>query len=127
MGKYGEVALNATELVRARTVRSPVEAWERAALAAFPSQPSSRSKGCPKNAFLGLCEQGLIRGVPSGSYLRSKDNKQYALDAVALLRSGAVAHPHALWERVMQGRVKKHNQQMDVVISLWSGGLIAAR
>lgn len=124
MGKYGDVALRATELVR--EVGSPVDAWERAALVVFPSQPSSRSKGCPKNTYLGLCEEGLVRGVPGGAYTRSRENKQYALDAVTLLRKGATPNAHALWLRVMRGRIKNPNQQMDVVISLWSAGLIVA-
>jgi hypothetical protein len=86
---------------------------------------TSKKKGCPKNAFLGLCEEGLIKDVPRGSYTHSKKNKKYALDAVAILkRCPALAtKPVDLWDKVTSGKVNP-NQQMDVVISLWSSGLI---
>jgi len=39
-------------------------------------------KGCPRGAFLELCEAGMIKGIASGKYTRSKRNKEYAIDAV---------------------------------------------
>jgi hypothetical protein len=79
-------------------------------------------------AFLGLCEEGRIAHVPAGRCTRSRLNKQYGLDAVRLL----VAEPslaergaRELWERVMDGREKRENGQMDVVLALWRGGRMA--
>ena len=34
-----------------------------------------------RGAFLGLCEEGLVKGIPAGKYSASKDNKQYAVRA----------------------------------------------
>jgi hypothetical protein len=32
-------------------------------------------KGCPKNTFLGLCEEGIVKGVNKGNYLIRKKIK----------------------------------------------------
>lgn len=45
-----------------------------------------KKKGCPRNAFLGLYEEGLVKGIPSGNYTRSKKNKEYAIKAVKILK-----------------------------------------
>ena len=96
----------------------------------FPNQGPSRDKGCPRNAFLGLAEDGLIVGVPSGQYTRSELNKRYATRAVGLLRQKrhlAKNTPSELWRLVMSeecDRNKAHNNQMDVVTALWSAGNI---
>jgi hypothetical protein len=70
---------------------------------------------------------GLVKGVPPGPYTDSERNRQYALDAVALLRRqpSLAGNASLLWSAVMRGREKEHNQQMDVVIALWKAGLIA--
>lgn len=83
-----------------------------------------------QGAFLGLCEEGRLIGVPSGSYTKSKLNKNHTVRAVRLLCS----KPHLandvakLWSEVMssgEDENKCHNQQMDVVVALWNAQLIA--
>ena len=86
MNKYGQVAIVATELYRLGQVSSPSAAWELSVKEIFPDSESSREKGCPRGAYLGLCEAGLITGIPSGKYSRSEKNKSYALEAVELIR-----------------------------------------
>jgi hypothetical protein len=127
MREYGEVAVGAAELTQTGGVQPP-EAWERAAQNVFPHSASLQEKGCPRGAYLGLCEDGLVVGVPAGMYTRSRDNKGYALRAVELLAAEpglADAGPRALWERVLGGQAKAYNSQMDVVLALWQHGLIA--
>jgi hypothetical protein len=122
--KYAEVATMAA--VQATSgVRPPQELWEFAAAIVFPDSPTSQHKACPKGAFLGLCEEGLIRGVLPGFYTTSKDNKAYAIRAVELLREGYPStQPLELWAAVMNGAEKAHNSQMHVVIALWEQGFI---
>ena len=125
MGKYGTAAVMATKLYEG-LVSSPNDAWVKAVTKVFPSSESSQKKGCPRGAYLGLCENGFIRGVPKGDYCRSKKNKEYALKAVELLKQdkSLLSDEKRLWDIVMDGEEKKPNHQMDVVISLWNEGLI---
>ena len=122
MSKYAELARNAATAIRNGT--PVIDAWNLSAHRVFPNQPASRDKGCPKNAFLGLAEEGLIKGVPRGDYTRSQLNKEYALKALSIMRKHPefADDPEELWKSVMQGTEKKHNQQMNVVTGLWNNG-----
>ena len=127
MCRYAEVALRATQLMSKHACASPVEAWRVAAQEIFPGKRASQAKSCPKGAFLGLCEDGLVVGIAVGAYAAGSENKGYAVEAVRLLGQDpalAAAGPRALWKRVMGGREKVPNHQMEVVLALWSNGLI---
>jgi hypothetical protein len=107
---------------------SPVTRWESALEKLYPTSPVARRKGGPRGAFLGLCEEGLVKGIPPGDYTSSKDNKAYAVSAVALLTA---AEQHwsrsALWQAVTDGVEKTENGQIDVVLALWNNGLIVGK
>lgn len=120
MSKYGKVAVMAAEM--ARNGLNPIEAWRVSAKVVFPTQPPSRDKGCPKYAFLGLAEEGLVQGVSKGQYTKSMLNKLYAVEGVNLLRAEPelAGNPEGMWERIMSGRYKQHNEQMSVVTALWN-------
>lgn len=127
MSKYGELACLAAKGARDGT--APRQAWEEAAKAVFPDQSKREScdKGCPRDAFLGLAQDGLVVGVPAGKYTKSRLNKRYATKGVDLLRQNPhlADWPSELWRRVMHtegDEGKNHNNQMDVVIGLWSNG-----
>jgi hypothetical protein len=127
MGKFGTAVKTAVYLLRQRKVLSPRDAWLEAVERHFPSSPTSQEKGCPRDAFLGLCEEGLVRGVSAGSYTRSEKNKRYAVDAIKLLKKEPelARSESVLWSRVLCGENKAPNAQMDVVISLWREDFIA--
>jgi hypothetical protein len=124
MGKYGEAAVIATGFFRGGKADSPREAWEMAVAVAFPESVSLQAKGCPRNAYLGLCEEGLVSGVPAGKYTRSVKSKRCAVEAVGLLKfdRSLADNASALWHRVAGS--KAHNSQMDVVIGLWRAGVL---
>lgn len=122
MGKYGDVALRATRLHA--ECGSPCEAWK---LAWRELSPTRTSKSCPRGAYLGLCEEGRVVGIPRGSYTTSRKNKGYAIKAVRLLiedDSLAQAGAATLWRRVMHGKHMSENHQMDVVLTLWANKMI---
>jgi hypothetical protein len=140
MRKYGEVALKATELVTTGACSSVVDAWHLAAAETFDKQ-SLRDKQCPKNTYLGLCQEGYVVGIraplPGMRYTTAPLNSKYAFVAVRLLSEDptlAALSADELWRRVMneaeitiadpESRSKRHNSQMDVVLALWSHGLI---
>jgi hypothetical protein len=119
--KYGFAAKKA-----ALISGNPIESW-KIAVKDFASE-SSKTKPCPKNTFLGLCEAGFVKGIKSGSYFKRKKpnlNKKYALKAVTILKQNKEIKfsPKELWEKLELGN-KRHNSQMDVVIALWDIGLI---
>jgi hypothetical protein len=85
MGKYGEAAVRAVLLLNSGKAACPDEAWETATSELFGKGTFSQSKGCPRLAFLGLCEAGLVKGVNSSQRMKNSKNKKYAIEAVALL------------------------------------------
>ena len=125
MNKYGDAAVRAVKLY-GRLAASPQEAWDKATTDLFGVASSSQEKGCPRGAFLGLCEEGLLSGFPKGRYTRSNKNKEYALHALRLLRNrqDLANDLDGLWRAVMNGTQKQHNSQMDVVVALWVSGLL---
>ena len=128
MGMYGEAAILATRFVTSGVVPCPRAGWDRA-IAELSNSDSSRKKGCPRNAFLGLCEAGRIVGINARKYgVRSPNkNGQYALAAHQILEStpNLSNNPKALWAKAAP--LKKENHQMEVVIALWNKGLLQNR
>ncbi|MCL7763401.1 hypothetical protein MPF19_08255 [Polaribacter sp. Z014] len=59
--EYGEVALKI-----AKAKGNPKDNWEAEVKRAFSDSISSQEKSCPKSAFLGLCEKGLVKGIFKG-------------------------------------------------------------
>ena len=94
----------------------------------YPTSATAQRKACPRGAFLGLCEEGLVRGIPPGHYTTSTDNKGYAVRAAALLAEGRQGwSTSSLWQAVTNDPEKAHNSQMDVVMALWKNGLIVCK
>jgi hypothetical protein len=126
--QFAQVALKA-QAKAASDKMNPKDAWREAARENIASE-SSRSKGCPREVFLGLCAEGTVTGIPGKPYTDSKDNKRYAIKAVELLRNEPdLGRDTAgkLWNRVLKELKKEkihHNQQMHVVLALWTNGLI---
>jgi hypothetical protein len=79
--KYGDAAVLAADIVLSGNITPPVEAWRLAVAETCQHSPSSQKNGSPKGAFLGLCEAGLVKAIPAGSYCKSVHNqaKAYAL------------------------------------------------
>src|ERR1700674_3359489 len=123
--RYGEAALMATRQGSTAEI-NPIARWESAMEKLYPTSTAARKKPCPRGAFLGLCEEGLVKGIPAGHYTTSKDNKAYAVRAITLLTEGPQnLSVSALWRAVAAGIEKAHNSQMDVVLALWKNDLIA--
>lgn len=103
----------------------PVAAWKSAVQIYLPTTEGQK-KGCPQNTFLGLCEEGVVLGVPPGKYTRSRLNKSYALRAVEFLKkdNSLTKDVRILWQKVMSGKDKKPNSQMDVVQALWQAEML---
>ena len=121
--QYGKVAISV-----AKEKGNPEENWKAEVKNTFPGSESSQKKSCPKSAFLGLCEEGFIKGISKGKYTRSIDNKAYAIKAIEILRinTKATYTPKELWVKVKTELSIEipHNSQMDVVLALWENRYI---
>jgi hypothetical protein len=122
--RYGEAALLAAGQGFSAS-SNPVVRWDNAMQKLYPTSPTARKKGRPRGAFLGLCEEGLVKGIPAGRYSATKDNKTYAVQAVALLIEGKQSWSvSGLWRAVANDPEKVHDSQMDIVMALWKNNLI---
>jgi hypothetical protein len=123
MGIYGDSAIQAVRLIEKDQAMDPRMAWD-SAISSLTESEWSIDKPCPKGAFLGLCEEGLIKGIPKGQYTKSLDNKNYALKAVKILQQSSKPRKKIdLWREVTDRKIVQ-NGQMDVVLSLWNNNLI---
>ena len=126
---YAASAILAAKFAKKNRV-SPVIAWENAVKQEFPTSLNNQQKCCPKNTFLGLCEEGLIQGVNGGLYTRSDLNKKYGIVALRILASTRTRSftPIELWKAVLTklnaDPSNQHNHQMNVVLALWLEGLL---
>lgn len=132
MNRYGDVAVRVVELILNESKSEPLIAWNSTASEMFGKGTWAQKKGCPKNAFLGLCEAGLVKGIMKGNYAERsglQKNKNYAIQAVLVLRvrPELAEDKLGLWRAVMNGEQMSHNSQMDVVIALWINDLIVSR
>jgi hypothetical protein len=126
MTKYAEAALNAVK--RIENGETPQLAWENATIEVFGKGTASQEKGCPKGAFLGLCEKGLVKGVCPGSYLTNSatnKNKRYALAALEQLKKEQAipGNRRIFWQKV-PGTPDAMNGQLDVLFVLIEAGYI---
>ncbi|MHB1021904.1 MAG: DUF6979 family protein [Acidobacteriaceae bacterium] len=125
--RYGEAALMAARQAASAAI-NPVAQWESAMEKLYPTSPAARKQNSARSAFLGLCEEGLVKGIPAGHYAASKENKAYAVQAAALLSEGTQRwSTSTLWQAVTHDPAKAHNHQMDIVMALWKNGLIVSK
>jgi len=124
--KYALATLRAVELCLAHPNLGPQAGWKQSSLEQFGKGTSGQTKGCPRHAFLGLCEHGMVKEIPAGKYTGSKKNKKYAVEAVVALRRRPelARDPEKLWKCIMRGEEKEHNSQMYVVVALWKRNLL---
>jgi hypothetical protein len=125
--RYGEGAIIAARQENV-AISNPIARWKNAMERLYPTSPSAQKKGSAQGAFLGLCEEGLVKGIPAGSYAASKDNKANAVRAVTLLMEGTESRSRsALWRAVTDGAEVKEDSQIDVVLALWNNDLIVGK
>ena len=126
MSKYAQAAVDIAQ--RCQSAESPdlKYEWDKAMLELYPNQKPARKKSCPKNAFLGLCETGMVTGIDARSYGVSQGNlnKKYAVEAAHLILEG-LTNKKALWETVCGGE-KTPNSQVDIVLAIHAAGLLTA-
>ncbi len=123
--RYGEAAIQAAR-AEAAYQSHPAERWAEVIGRLYPTSETARRKAVPRMAFLSLCEAGLVKGIPAGSYGASHKERDKVLLAVSLLRAGEQKTVNGLWAAATDGdQTTAHAGQMDVVLALWKNGMIA--
>lgn len=124
MSKYAQAAVQTVRRNQNKKTPDMRSEWEISMREMFPTQEASRKKGCPKNAFLGLCEEGYVVGIPLGSYnVKAKNrNKNYAIDAAKLVSNGLIDEK-MLWIAVAGPR-KTSNSQVKIVLALFEAKML---
>ncbi len=82
-------------------------------------------EGCPRCAFIGLCEEGMVVGIPRDNYglQAGNKNKHYAVAAARLILDGHYPDQKAIWHKVTDKRIQPH-EQVGIVIALHVNGLL---
>ena len=127
--RYGEAALLAVRMDTFGKALTPAERWTDAVCKVYPTATAGQKKNAPRAAFVGLCDAGLVKGIAGGAGSGSgtssgNRNRDYALEAVRLLKAGEHKTVTQLWAAVTDGDDVEHASQMDVVLALWKNGLI---
>jgi len=123
--QYGRAAVKATELLTAGKYESPEYAWNEA-IKCFTKSVESQQKVCPKGAYLGLCNVGLVKGVaPDEPPVDITINGAYAAKiALAIIANPKLAKTTKaeLWKYAETD--VGENGQVGVVLALWENDLI---
>ena len=127
-GKYGGVALRAIHLM-VQNHYGHGAAWDMAIAEAFGEGGRVRYKNNPRVTFLTLCSLGVVGCILPCGYDAAPKTRAHVLRALELLarrEPTTPINPDLLWQEVIakdKGKAK-HNNQMDVVLTLWSARII---
>ncbi|GAB7214058.1 DUF6979 family protein [Dickeya oryzae] len=97
MTKYTDAALITTRSCQGQEKPDVKTAWLKAI-----RDLDAYDEGCPRCAYLGLCEAGMVKGIRPGNYGLSDTNKNkgYAVDAANLILSGHEPDNKTIWQKV---------------------------
>lgn len=132
MNQFGVAAVNAANLIQQTPQLLPEDAWDQV-MAATSLSASTVCKCCPREAFIGLADSGLIYGTTPLRKVAVGWNGIYAIVGVAILRNIQATRTRQkgdadqLWSYVMNALSPKsvdQNNQMEVVLALWAANLI---
>lgn len=120
MTKYTDAAVLTVKRCQGEVVPDIRGEWQKAL-----KELSAYDEGCPKCAFIGLCEDGFVKDIRKGSYglRKGTKNKNYAIEAAKLILSGHEPDVKAIWQHVT-GKDIKHHDQVSIVIALHENGLL---
>lgn len=122
-----KTAIDAVEQMKNDEKTQAYEAQDKS-INKFTDSKSYQKKGCPRAAFIGLCEEGYVKGIKESQTKKYKSckNKRYATEAANFLlleKPQNISKAH-LWMQVKEPKPKNDNGQMDVVLALWKKGYL---
>jgi len=131
MTNYEAITLKAVKILSEKQTSSFEEVWKKSGKE-LDLEESIWKKGCPKNAFIGVCEMGLIKGIQGIPNVELSKNGKYAVTALRLIIKNPQLYTNMsgpdLWREVLKEchleTSKNYNQQMAVVLTLWNNNKI---
>jgi hypothetical protein len=125
MGQYGRAAVYATKCFLQGKFSTLRDAWDFA-VAQHSDKISSQVKACPREAYLALCDAGLVKGVVArnGGIPTNTVNGQYAVEAYRLLKENPnlASDKEALWDAIPDRTATYENGQLDVLLMMYAAG-----
>lgn len=118
MNKYTEIVVKAINTIREGRVQNPVEAWEVTVTDVFGNNITSYNRNCARNTFLGLCEEGYIKGINRGKYTLSRINKEYVVNLREKIFKSQTSDEDKLWLAINMND-KKHFLHLQIVKELY--------
>lgn len=121
---FSKIAVTAAELLQSGNL-NPYEAWEKSLV----KHKKDYTKDCPKNTFLGLCQEGYIKNVRKGRYTKASKNLDYAKEGVRILKTTDKRYEKhgLLWKDIRSNLSLEPNPgdgQAPVILGLWEAGYI---
>ena len=130
--KIGRIAVEAQRL--AATGTHPLDAWTEVLRRTYAGKQleNQLQHTCPKWAFSGLCNRGVVAGVSPGSCEEAvtKNSAEFALRALELVsKDGALLHNKRELRRRVFGipqspGYRQPNGEVDVLLGLWEARLV---
>ncbi|UFH69707.1 DUF6979 family protein [Morganella morganii] len=124
MATYGKTAVQT--VLNYDAAGDLAKQWE-VQISSLTQSGSVINKGCPRAAFLGLCEEGVVKNIPENNYGAGEKNKHHALKILELAQANSgitAAECFRMYQESNPDLPKTHNGQADVVISLLEANLI---
>lgn len=125
MGIFGKTAIDAVEFMKNNITCTSKDAWQKF-IVLNTSSEESQKKGCSRLAFMGLCEEGYILGIPASSTKTISKNSKYATQAAKYLidYKPQKITIKELWQKIEEPKPLNENGQMQIVIALWQKDLL---
>ncbi|RZB34236.1 MAG: hypothetical protein SRB1_00004 [Desulfobacteraceae bacterium Eth-SRB1] len=122
---YGQIAVDAANGFQQSVNAGLLQAWSNSL-----KINNTNDKDCPRVAFLGLCEDGFVAGVPKGNYIQKSSVsviKQKAIDIRNIIMNNnppsiPTRTKTLIWKQV--GGTGQDQGVIDVVYTLFNNGML---
>jgi hypothetical protein len=117
---YGDVAIQAVGLLKSNSSFEPESAWNKSL-----THLKKPRKGCPKNIFILLCSNGLIKGISKSNHdNRIRENRDNLLTILRKLdfENTDFRYYSTVWRDL--GINKGHQGEIDILYALYQEDLL---
>lgn len=122
---YGKIAVDAANGFQQLVATTLLQSWNSSLI-----KNNKNDKNCPRIAFLGLCENGLIAGIPKGRYIQKTTASVIKGKAISIRNIIMNNNPPSIpaqtktsiWEQV--GGTGQDEGVIDVVYTLFNHGML---